>query len=135
MKTWTIALVMASAMLASSCGYSSHSTTPPAAGNVPTISQLSPNTATHGTGAFSMTVTGKNFNGNAVINFNGTAMTTSPVTGLSGTEVQATIPAASIMNAGNVQVTVTNPGTPGTGQYGGGGTAAETSQPMTFTIN
>jgi hypothetical protein len=37
-----------------------------------------------------------------------------------------------IATAGTVSVTVTNPGTPG-GQYGGG-TMAETSNIMTFTI-
>jgi hypothetical protein len=40
-----------------------------------------------------------------------------------------------IASPATVQITVTNPGTPGTGLYGGGGTLAETSAPMSFTIN
>jgi hypothetical protein len=34
-----------------------------------------------------------------------------------------------------VKVSVTNPGTPGTGLYGGGGTLPETSAAMDFTVN
>jgi hypothetical protein len=132
MKLLTTTLLVTLLTLTLACGYS-HKTTPPSAGNMPAISQLNPNQMTHGDGEFPLTVTGSNFNSNAVINFNGTAMTTVPVSGFSGTEVQATIPASAIMNAGSVQVTVTNPGTPG-GPYGGG-TQAETSSPMTFTIN
>jgi hypothetical protein len=47
----------------------------------------------------------------------------------------ATVPAAMIASPATVQITVTNPGTPGTGLYGGGGTLAETSTSMSFTIN
>jgi hypothetical protein len=75
-------------------------------------------------------VTGTNFNSNATINWNGTALTTAHV---SSTQLTATVPDADTATAGTVQVTVTNPGTPG-GQYGGG-TSAETSNMMTFTIN
>jgi hypothetical protein len=133
MKTVKTVLLAAGIAMTLACGYS-HSMTPASAGNMPTISNLSPNSAAHGDASFPLTITGTNFNSNAVINFNGTAMSGSgPVTGFSGTEVRAMIPASAIMNAGTVQVTVTNPGTPG-GVYGGG-TTAETSAPMTFTIN
>jgi hypothetical protein len=47
-------------------------------------------------------------------------------------QLMTAIPASMITTAGTVSVTVTNPGTPG-GQYGGG-TMAETSNIMTFTI-
>jgi hypothetical protein len=47
--------------------------------------------------------------------------------------LMVTIPSSSIMTAGMVPVTVTNPGTQG-GPYGGG-TQAETSTAMNFTIN
>jgi hypothetical protein len=129
-KTLFVAALLVAGM---ACGYSSKATTPAVAGTMPAITQLNPNSATHGDPQFTLTVTGSNFNGNAVINFSGTAMSSSPVSGFSGTEVQASIPASAIMNAGSVQVTVTNPGTAG-GQYGGG-TAAETSNMMTFTVN
>ena len=45
----------------------------------------------------------------------------------------ASIPASAIETANTIQVTVTNPGTPG-GQYGGG-TQSETSAAMDFTVN
>jgi len=80
--------------------------------------------------AFVLTVNGSNFGGNAAINWNGTAQTT---TWMGAGQVVATIPSAAIANAGMVTITVTNPGTAG-GMYGGG-TTAETSNSMTFTIN
>jgi hypothetical protein len=46
-----------------------------------------------------------------------------------------TVSAADIANAATVPVTVTNPAKSGTGAYGSGGTLAETSGPMNFTIN
>jgi hypothetical protein len=123
-----IALVLI--VLTQACGYSSKATTPPTAGTMPTIEALSPNSANHGGAAFVLTVNGSNFNSNAVVNWNGTAQTTSYVT---GDQLTASIPASAIASAGTVQVTVTNPGTAG-GLYGGG-TSAETSSEMTFTIN
>jgi hypothetical protein len=79
-----------------------------------------------------MTVTGTNFAATAVINFGGVAQTTNQV---SATQLTATISAADIANAGTVAVTVTNPAIAGTGAYGSGGTLAETSSPMNFTVN
>src|SRR3984893_12550476 len=113
------------------CGYSSK-TTPPVAGSVPTIAALSPAGMAAGRSAFTLTVTGTNFGSQAVVNWNGAARTTAFV---SGNQVTAAIPAADIATAGSAAVTVTNPGTPGTGMYGSGGTLAETSSPMSFTIN
>jgi hypothetical protein len=130
MRILKTVLVAALLGLGMACGYSKPATTPAAAGTMPTISKLSPDSATHGDGEFSLIVSGSNFNGNASVNFNNTSMTT--VWTNSGL-VTATIPASAIATAGMVQVTVTNPGTPG-GEYGGG-TQAETSAPMTFTIN
>src|SRR6266852_4853097 len=110
------------------CGYSSHKTTPPAAGTMPTISALSPASKPAGSMGVVLTVNGTNFNGNATINWNGTALTTKFV---SASQLMATIPDADLMTTGTAAVTVTNPGTPG-GIYGGG-TSAETSAAMTFT--
>ena len=128
-KTIILATLLAAGL---GCGYSSKATTPPAAGTMPNIAALVPSsTATGNTlGTNGLMVTGTNFNANATVNWNGTALATSFV---SGTQVTATIPAADVASAGTAAVTVTNPGTPG-GQYGGG-TAAETSTSMTFTIN
>jgi len=111
-------------------GYGSKSNTPPQAGTVPTIANLNPPNVVAGSGQFSLVVTGTKFNSNAVVNFNGAAMTTAFG---SSTSVTATIPNSAIANPGNVPVTVTNPGTPG-GAYGGG-TSPATSTAMTFMIN
>ena|ERR1700687_821061 len=111
------------------CGYSS-STMPAQPGTTPVIAQLQPNNAVHGGSAVPFEVDGTKFATNAGINFNGVAQAT---TWVSATKLTTTIQPASIMTAGTVPVTVTNPGTPG-GTYGGG-TAAVTSAPMNFTIN
>jgi hypothetical protein len=85
-----------------------------------------------GGSAVTLTVNGTNFGSQAVVNWNGAARAT---TFVSGNQVTAAIPAADVATAGSAAVTVTNPGTPGTGMYGSGGTLAETSSPMSFTIN
>lgn len=125
-------LTLALAAMAVGCGYSSssQSKTPPSPGNVPTISALVPNNANHGDPAFTLEVDGSLFGSQATVNFNSVPYS---ATFLSSGKLQAIIPSAAIANAGTVQVTVTNPGTPG-GIYGGG-TQAETSTPMNFTIN
>jgi hypothetical protein len=116
-------------------GYSSpsSSSTPPAPGVKPAIMQLVPNTANAGDPGFTLTVNGSDFAGAAVVNWNGTAQTTTRMT---GSQLIATIPAAAVATAGTAAVTVTNPATPGSGGiYGNGGTNAATSSTMMFTIN
>jgi type IV pilus biogenesis protein CpaD/CtpE len=130
MKPSKTILLAALLTLGLGCGYSAKSTTPAVAGTMPTVSALAPSSVTAGSPSFVLTVNGTNFNGNAAINLNGTAQMTSRV---SANQLTATVPAASVATAGTVTVTVTNPGTAG-GIYGGG-TAAETSNSMTFTIN
>jgi hypothetical protein len=128
-KTVSIAALIA---LTLACGYSSKATTPPVAGNVPAITQLNPASTTAGGADFPMIVTGTNFGTKAVVNWNGVAKTAN-TTYNSATQLTLMVPAADIAASGTVNVTVTNPGTPG-GPYGGG-TLPETSTPMTFTIN
>jgi hypothetical protein len=132
MKTLAITLLTVLSAFTLACGYSSKATTPATPGTMPTIATLAPNSTTHGDPAFVLTVTGTSFSGTAVINFAGVAQTTNQV---SPTQLTATIAAADITSAGTVAVTVTNPGTAGTGAYGSGGTTAETSSPMNFTVN
>src|SRR5579863_1291763 len=133
MKTFQTISLLTLFALTMACGYSSKPA-PPVAGTAPTIAQLTPDSAPSGGVAFTLTVTGANFGAKAVVNWNGVAQT-SNTTVVSGTELTVAIPASAIMAAGTVQVTVTNPATAGTGQYGGGGTAAATSTPVAFTIN
>lgn len=137
MKTFHTRHIVTATMLATlsaltlACGYSAKAA-PPTAGTVPTIAALSPSSATAGSPAFVMTVNGTNFGSKAVVNLNGAPQTTTIV---SGSQVTVAVPAAAVANSGTIAVTVTNPGTPGTGIYGGGGTLAETSSPMNFTVN
>ena len=79
-----------------------------------------------------LTVNGSSFSGNSVVNWNGAAQTT---TFVSGNQVTASIAAADIAAPAVVAITVTNPAVAGTGIYGSGGTTAETSNSMDFTIN
>jgi hypothetical protein len=112
------------------CGYSAKSTTPAAPGAMPNIASLAPSSTAAGSTGVVLTVNGTNFNTSAAINWKGAALTTSHV---SANQLTATIPDADVATAGTAAVTVINPGTPG-GLYGGG-TQAETSNSMTFTIN
>jgi hypothetical protein len=120
MKIAKIAFLAGLLAVGLACGYSAKST-PPMAGTMPNSSSS----------GFVLTVNGTNFNSNATINWNGAAQTTTVVS--PGTQLMTTIPATAIATPGMAAVTVTNPGTPG-GIYGGG-TAAETSNSVTFTIN
>jgi hypothetical protein len=116
------------------CGYSKKATTPPVAGTVPSIATLNPSSATAGGAAFTLTVNGTSFGAKAVVNWNGAAQTAN-TTFVSGSQLTVAVPASAIATAGTISVTVTNPGTPGTGLYGGGGTLPETSSAMDFTVN
>lgn len=129
MKT-TIVLMLV--MFSLGCGYSNNSAAPQQPGIVPAIATLAPNNANSGDPAFILTVNGTSFGTNATVKWNGASQ---PTTFVSSTQLTTMIPATLLTNAGAVPVTVTNPGTPGTGQYGGGGTKAETSNVATFTIN
>jgi FG-GAP-like repeat/Abnormal spindle-like microcephaly-assoc'd, ASPM-SPD-2-Hydin/FG-GAP repeat len=87
----------------------------------PTITSLSPPSATHGGAGFTLTVNGTGYISSSVVNWNGSPRATTYV---SSTEVTATINAADIAKAGTFKVTVTTPAP-------GGGTSAA----KTFTIN
>lgn len=126
-KTMSLAALLAVGM---ACGYSAKKTTPASPGTTPTIASLSPNSVKAGSTGNTFMVSGTNFNSNATVNWNGTALTT---TFTSATLVTAAVPDADVATAGTATVTLTNPGVAG-GIYGGG-TSAETSNSMTFTIN
>jgi outer membrane lipopolysaccharide assembly protein LptE/RlpB len=132
MNKISTALLVAFIAFTLACGYSSKATTPATAGAMPSISQLSPNSATAGAAGFTMTVNGSNFASNSTVSWNGTALST---TSVSANQLMATVTAAQIANSGTVPVTVTNPATAGMGAYGSGGTTAETSTAVNFTVN
>jgi hypothetical protein len=132
MKNLALAVLTALAAFTLACGYSSQPTTPAVAGSMPTISELAPASTTSGGPSFVLTVNGTNFSAKATINWNGTAQTT---TYISASQIMATIAATDIAAPATVPITVTNPATTGTGAYGSGGTLAETSSAMNFTVN
>ena len=73
----------------------------------PTLTSLSPNSATAGGPAFTLTVNGSNFVSGSVVRWNGANRTT---TFVSATQLTAAITAADIAAAGSASVTVQNPG-------------------------
>jgi hypothetical protein len=87
----------------------------------PTLASLSPSSARKGGAAFTLTVTGTKFVSTSTVQWNGTGLTTTYV---SGTTLTASVPASEIATAGTASVTVMNP-TPGGGRSSG----------LTFTIN
>jgi hypothetical protein len=131
MKTVSTLVLTALIAVTLACGYSSKATTPAQPGAMPAISELAPASTTSGGPAFTLTVNGSNFSTKAVVNFNGTAQATTYV---STSQVMATVPASDIASPATVPVSVTNPATAGSGAYGGG-TLAETSNTMNFTVN
>ena len=86
----------------------------------PTLTNISPNSATAGSGNTMITLTGTNFVSNSTAEFNGIAIAT---TFVNATKLTAVIPAADLTTVGTEPITVVNPGP--------GGTSAA----QTFTIN
>jgi hypothetical protein len=113
---------------------------------VPTVTSISPNTATAGSAALAMTITGTNFlsdpastnpPGGSQVLWNTTTQTTLTPTNITATQIQVTVPVAQLATAGTATVTVFNAPAPPpkdcqincTG-FGGGGT----SKGLPFTI-
>lgn len=93
----------------------------PPANPAPSVTSLSPTSATAGGAAFTLTVNGSNFLNTSVVNYNGAARTT---TFVNASQLTAQITAADVAAAGSFPVTVTNPAP-------GGGT----SSAVNFTVN
>jgi len=79
---------------------------PTPAANAPKIASLSPSSAIAGGSAFTLTVTGTNFDPAATVQFDGNALVT---TFVSSTQLHATVPAGNILAPGSANVTVANP--------------------------
>ncbi len=71
----------------------------------PVVSAISPNTATSGGPAFTLTVNGSGFASSSVIDWNGTALSTRFVSSI---QLTASVPAPLIATAGTDQITVTS---------------------------
>lgn len=88
---------------------------PPLSNPVPAIASITPNSATSGGSAFTLTITGQNFISSSTVYWNSpNALTTTYV---SSTQLQAQVTAADIASAGSAMVSVGTP-TPGGGNSG-----------------
>src|SRR5260370_23314253 len=85
----------------------------------PTLTVINPSSANAGSPAFSLNLTGTNFNPASQAQWNGSAR---PTTFISSTQLTAAIPASDVIAAGVAQVTGFNP------------TSGLTSNPLPFTI-
>jgi hypothetical protein len=91
----------------------------------PTIASITPSTRPVGGAAFSLTVTGTNFNSSSVVRWNGNDRATMLLTPMSTTTLEAAITALDISAPGTAEITVFNPGPAG----------GQTSNAVTFTIS
>jgi hypothetical protein len=91
---------------------------------VPTIASIAPSSRAAGGPAFTLTVTGTNYNSSSIVRWNGSDRVTSQSPAGSTTTLEAAITAMDIATAGTAQVTVFNPGPAG----------GQTSTVVTFTI-
>jgi len=114
-------IILILALFLIGCGGGGTSSAPPPPSNpVPTLTSISPASATAGGAAFTLTATGRNFISSSVVRWNGSNRTTTVV---STTQLRAAIPASDVAAGGTVDVTVFNPAP-------GGGV----SRFLTFTI-
>jgi hypothetical protein len=88
---------------------------------VPVLMSLSPATAKHGSGNFTLTVNGFNFVKGATVRWNGSTLTTTYV---SETQLRATVLASDVAKTGSASITVANPAP-----------SLSASNAVTFTIN
>lgn len=88
---------------------------------VPTLVRLTPDSVVAGSGAFTLTLSGSNFNPSSSVNFGSAVLATTYV---SGTQLEINVPYGTVDTAGTFLVTVTNPAP-------GGGT----STAVAFTVN
>ncbi|MBB5344386.1 beta strand repeat-containing protein [Tunturibacter empetritectus] len=116
-------MVVFSLSLTGCSGGSSGSTTSNSGGSgtqapAPAVTGVSPTNVPAGSGPFTLTVTGSNFQPQSAISWNGTALTTTYV---NATTLTTTVPANLAALASAANVTVTNPD----GQTSGGGSSTQ----------
>ena len=127
MVRFAASLVLIAGLLG--CGGGGGGTPPPSGNPVPTLTSISPTSATAGGVAFTLTANGSNFISSSVVRWGGANRTT---TFVSSTQLTATIPATDLVTAGTVQVTVFNP-SPGGGTSAGRTFSIAAAQPLAIT--
>jgi Glycosyltransferase WbsX len=106
--SWAFLIVfgIVSAVLMSGCGGGSGVSTGPPPNPTPTIAALSPNSSDQGGPAFTLSVVGSNFISGSSLQWNGSSL---PTTFVSGALLTAAVPASAVAGAGPDSVTVVNP--------------------------
>jgi hypothetical protein len=112
-------------------------TIPPApAPSAPAIAKLIPSSAIAGSAAFTINITGTNFDSHASVQFNGDVL---PTTFVSSTQLTANVTAAQVATPGAARIAVLNPSTNGgssaTSSFLIGTTGGTSSAGSTFAIN
>ena len=97
--------------------------------SAPYIDQIVPSETVAGGAAFTLTVSGENFGPASVVNWNGSALTTTMV---NGGQLTAAVPASDLAKAGTPLVTVVNPAPGGTSPYPAGFDVINPSPTLTF---
>jgi trimeric autotransporter adhesin len=92
----------------------------------PSISSISPTSATVGNSEVALTINGNNFVSDSVVDFDGTSLTP---TFVNSHQLTVTIPAANIAQAGTFQVLVLSPPSSGTSSNPIDGVATTTTNP------
>jgi len=105
----------------------------------PSITSISPSSATAGSTQFTLTINGNDFRSDSMVDFNGSSLTPNFI---NSHQLVATIPAADIAQPGTLQVLVLNPPTGGasTSSIGGATTTTPTcsgsdSNAVSFTVS
>ncbi len=111
-------LLLTTALFTFGCGYGSNYNSMTATGGTPQISQLAPSSASSGSGAFMLTINGTGFAQGAIVYWNGSAQTTTYVT---GNQIAANITANDLSTPGTIPVYVHSNG--------------QNSNTMNFTVN
>ena len=125
-RTLALSAILASALCSiQGCSSGSPGTPAPAQNPVPVLTNITPTSASTGSAAVTLTATGTSFIQSSQIAWNGTPVTT---TFVSGTELQAQIPASSLTSAATVTVSVVTPSP-------GGGSSKSMSFMITLSIS
>jgi len=129
-RGWLI-LALAACALASAC--SQYNTNLSIQTSSSALSFVSPATATAGSRGFTITANGAGFVSNAIIEWNGSDLTTSYVSSL---QLTATVPATNLTTPGTVQIAVKVPGSASSGtSTTNNTTTTEISNIVLFTVN
>lgn len=111
MRNSVLLLILSCCVSFAACGGSNSGPTPRPSNSSPTIAAISPNASDQGAPSFTLSVVGSNFISGSTVQWNGSEM---PTTFVSGDILTAAIPASAVAGPGPDSITVVNPG-PGGG--------------------